>query len=116
MDLLWLLAVGASGGSGQSKGSGMGMLVLFAGLFFIWWFLYLGPQMKRQKQKQQMMDALKKGDRVVTRGGLIGTVLGIREKEKIVVLRFSENVKIEVLRSAVEGILKDEPEEEKEKK
>ncbi|MFH1278200.1 MAG: preprotein translocase subunit YajC [Candidatus Eisenbacteria bacterium] len=115
MNLLWLLAMGSSGGSESSRGSGLSMLVLFGGLFFIWWFLYLGPQMKRQKQKQQMMDALKKGDRIVTRGGLIGTVLGVKEKEKIVVLRLGENVKIEVVRSAVEGILKDEPEEGKEK-
>lgn len=115
MNLLWLLAMGSSGGSEGPRGSGMGMLVLFAGLFFIWWFLYLGPQMKRQKQKQKMVDALKKGDRIVTRGGLVGTVLSVKEKEKIVVLRLGENVKIEVVRNAVEGVLKDEPADGKEK-
>lgn len=115
MDLLWLLALGSSGGSEGPRSSGLPMLILFGGLFFIWWFLYLGPQMKRQKQKQKMVDSLKKGDRVVTRGGLIGTVLGVKEKEKIVVLRLGENVKIEVVRNAVEGILKDEPDEGKEK-
>ena len=111
MDLLWLVAIGSSGGeSGAGRGSGLGMLILFASLFFIWWFLYLGPQMKRQKQKQRMIEALKKGDRVVTRGGLLGTIVGIKEKDRIVVVRIAENVKIEVLRNAVEAIVKeDEP-------
>jgi len=117
MEMHWLLALGSSGGSESAKGSGMGMLFLFGSLFFIWWFLYLGPQMKKQKKKQQMVDSLKKGDRVVTRGGLIATIIGVKEKEKIVVLRLGENVKIEVVRSAVEGVLSDEGEKEtKEKK
>jgi len=110
MNVLWLLAVGSSGGSESSRGSGFGMLLLFASLFFIWWFLYLGPQMKKQKQKQKMVESLKKGDRVVTRGGLIGTVIGIKEKEQVIALRLGENVKIEVVRSAVEGMLKEESE------
>jgi preprotein translocase subunit YajC len=108
MNTTWLLAAGSSGGSGSGQGSGIGMLVLFAGLFLIWWFLFLRPQIKGQKEKRKMLEALKKGDRVVTRGGLIGTIVGVKEKEQIVVLRVAENVKMEVVRNAVEGVLQQE--------
>ncbi|MBN1824739.1 MAG: preprotein translocase subunit YajC [Candidatus Eisenbacteria bacterium] len=104
MNAHWLLAMGSSGGGGASSGGGggFGLLFLFGGLFLIWWFLFLRPQFKRQKDRQKMLDALKKGDRVVTRGGLLGTIVGI--KEKVVVVRIAENVKVEVLRSSLEGI------------
>jgi preprotein translocase subunit YajC len=108
MDAYGLMAMGSSGGSSPSKGSGLGMLVLFGGLFLIWWFLFLAPQMKKQKERQKMVDSLKKGDRVVTRGGMIGTIIGVKEKERIVVLRVAENVKIEVVQAAVEGVLEHE--------
>ncbi|MBM3320196.1 MAG: preprotein translocase subunit YajC [Candidatus Eisenbacteria bacterium] len=108
MDIRPLLALGASGGSSSSGAPGWSMLILFGGLFVIWWFLFLGPQIKRQKEKQKMLAALKKGDRVLTRGGLLGTIIGVKEKEQIVVVRLSENVKVEVVRSAVEGVLQPE--------
>jgi len=109
MDALRLLALGSSQGSG-SGGGGMGFLFLLAALFFIWWFLYLGPQMKRQKKRDALLKALKKGDRVVTRGGLMGVIVGIKEKENIVVVRIAENVKVELMRAAVEGVLGGEEE------
>ncbi len=112
MNATWLLAAGSAGGTGSGQGSGLGMLVLFAGLFVIWWFLFLRPQIKSQKEKRKMMESLKKGDRVVTRGGVIGTIVGLKEKEQLVLLRVAENVKIEVVRNAVEGVL--QPEEVKE--
>jgi len=111
MDLYPLIALGASGGEkAQGGGSWSGLLLLFTSLLFVWWFIYLGPQLKRQKARDAMLGAVKKGDRVVTRGGLIGSVVGVKEKEKIVVLRIAENVKIEVLRGAVETVLKKESE------
>jgi preprotein translocase subunit YajC len=110
MDALRLLALGSSQGSGSGGGGGMGFLFLLAALFFIWWFLYLGPQMKRQKKRDALLKALKKGDRVVTRGGLMGVIVGLKEKENIVVVRIAENVKVELLRAAVEGVLGGEEE------
>jgi preprotein translocase subunit YajC len=108
MNMYWLLAAGSSGGTGARQGSGIGMLFLFFGLFVIWWFLFLRPQIKSQKEKRKMLEALKKGDRVVTRGGLIGTIIGVKEKEQIVVVRVAENVKVEVIRGAVDGVLQQE--------
>ena len=108
MNMYPLLAMGASGGSGSSSGGGFGLLFLFGGLFLIWWFLFLRPQFKRQKERQKMLSALKKGDRVVTRGGLLGTIIGVKEKENVVVVRVAENVKVEVLRTSLEGIVGNE--------
>lgn len=105
MDLSPLIAIGASGGEKAQGGSWSGLLLLFTSLLFVWWFIYLSPQLKRQKAREKMLGGVKKGDRVVTRGGLIGSVVGVKEKEKIVVLRVAENVKIEVLRGAVETVL-----------
>ncbi len=105
MDLSPLLALGSSGGEKAQGGGWSSLLLLFTSLLFVWWFIYLGPQLKRQKARDKMLGGVKKGDRVVTRGGLIGVVHGVREKEKIVVLRISDNVKIEVVRSAVETVL-----------
>lgn len=90
------------------------MLFLFGGLFLIWWFLFLRPQIKRQKDRQKMVESLKKGDRVATRGGIIGVIVGVKEKENMVVVKIAENVKVEVLRNAVEGVV-GEMEKEKDK-
>ena len=110
MDLYPLLALGSSGGGGENaQGGGWGsLLLLFSSLLFVWWFIYLGPQLKRQKKREAMLGAVKKGDRVVTRGGILGSVIGVKEKEKVVVLRIAEDVKVEVLRSAVETVLNKE--------
>ncbi len=113
MDILLLLALGKSGGE-SSGGGGVGMLFLFGGLFLIWWFLFLRPQIKRQKDRQKMVEALKKGDRVATRGGIIGVIIGVKEKENLVVVKIAENVKVEVLKNAVEGVV-GEPDKEKDK-
>jgi preprotein translocase subunit YajC len=67
------------------------------------YFLLIRPQSKKQKEHQKMLSALTKGDRVVTNSGIFGTIVGMSEKDNIIVLRIAENVKIEVLRSAVGG-------------
>jgi preprotein translocase subunit YajC len=69
----------------------------------IFYFLVLRPQMKRQKDVQKMIEALKKGDRVITSGGMYGDVVDLREDR--VVLRVAENVKIEFAKSAVTGVI-----------
>ena len=53
-----------------------------------------------------MLDELKQGDRIITAGGIMGTVAGIKEKEKTIYLKVSDNSKIEMLRSSVAQVLK----------
>ena len=76
--------------------------ILFMLLMFgVFWFILIRPQMKRQKEHQALLAALKKGDMVVTRGGLIGKVSGI--SDKILTIELQEKVRVRVLRAYVEG-------------
>ena len=75
-------------------------LVIF-GLFYL---LVHSPQKKEQQKREDMLKAIQRGDRVLTRGGLYGTVADI--KEQIVILKISENNKVEVDRAYIESVQK----------
>ena len=72
------------------------MLVLF-------YFLFIRPQQKRQKERMAMLDALKKGDKVITIGGLHGTIVDLNDDQ--VVLRVNENTKLTFERAAVNTVV-----------
>ncbi len=74
-------------------------------IFVIFYFLLIRPQQKKQKEHRQMLSKLKKGDRVVTSSGIHGEVIGIKDKEDVVVLRIAENVKVEFSRSTISTIV-----------
>jgi len=78
-------------------------------IFAIFYFLIIMPQRKRQKQLQDMIASLKIGDKIITTGGIYGTVAGL--KDDTLILRIAEHVKIEVARSAVAAL--QQPREEK---
>ncbi len=78
-------------------------LVTFGLIAAIMYFLIIRPQNKRQKEQQKMLDALKKGDRVVTIGGIRGTIVGM--KDDSVLLKVDDNTKLEFSRSSVSGLL-----------
>lgn len=71
---------------------------------FIFYFLVFRPEAKKTKDHKALLDALKKGDRVLTSGGMYGVVAGVQEKEGIVVLKIAENVKVEISRSSVVSV------------
>lgn len=76
------------------------MLVMFMAIYY---FLLIRPQQKKEKDRQKMLQSLKKGDRVVTSGGIIGTVLGVRDD--VVVLKVGDGeTKIEFLKNAVTNL------------
>lgn len=72
------------------------MLLMFA----VFWFILIRPQMKKQKQHQEMLNTLKKGDTVVTRGGFVGKVSGITPL--VLTLELQEKVRVRVLRAYVD--------------
>lgn len=74
------------------------MMLLMFGVFY---FLLIRPQQKRQREHQNMLRALDKGDVVVTRGGLIGKISGVTDS--ILTIELQEKVRVRVLRSHVEG-------------
>lgn len=101
-----LLAMGTPPG-GQSQQSPMFMVVWLGLMLAIFYFLLIRPQQRREKERRALMDAIKTGDRVLFAGGIFGIVSNV--KEKTVVVKIADNVKIEMLRGAVSQVLsKDE--------
>jgi preprotein translocase subunit YajC len=76
---------------------------MFALIIGIFYFMILRPQQKRQKDRQKLLDALKKGDKVVTAGGMYGTIAGI--DEKTVLVQVADNVKMKFERSSITSIV-----------
>ena len=94
-----------AGGQG-GQGGGLMAYLPFILILAIMYFLMIRPQAKRQKEKQRMLEALKKGDRVVTIGGIHGTVSGLKGKDKkIVNLKVSNSTNISLNRSAISGLV-----------
>ena len=73
-------------------------------IFVVFYFILIRPQSKRAKETKRMLDELKKGDEVVTSGGIIGRISGIKDTE--ITLQVQEGVRIRIQRSAVTGRLK----------
>ena len=69
-------------------------------IFVIFYFFLIRPQQRKAKDHKKMVEDLKRGDKIITRGGIIGTVERIIDNEKIEV-EISDNVKVEILRSFV---------------
>lgn len=76
--------------------------ILFMVLMFgVFWFILIRPQQKRQREHASMLNALQKGDEVVTRGGIIGTITGVADG--VVTLQLQEKVRVKVLKSYIES-------------
>ena len=83
----------------QPQGGGASMWIMLALIFVVMWFFMIRPQRKQQKELQNFRDSLKKGDKVVTVGGIYGTVCEI--KEGTVLIEVDNNVKIRVSKQAL---------------
>lgn len=101
----WMLMAGGTGGQGQSNP--LSMLLFFALIFIVFYLLIIRPQQRRQREHQKMLESVSNGDRVLTAGGLIGSVVGTKEADgvPILVLKIAENIKVEVSRHHVQQIL-----------
>ena len=88
---------------------GLVQLLPMVFIFVIFYFLLIMPMRKKQKKTREMLSKLKKGDEVVTSGGLFGRVTALDDERGFVILQISDNTKVKVLRSAVAG-LASEPE------
>jgi len=88
---------------GAPAGGGMESMILIVLMFAVLYFLMIRPQMKRAKEHKTMIDALQKGDEVVTSGGMIGRISKINEN--YVTIEVSEKVEILVQRPAVQLVL-----------
>ena len=99
-------AYGPQGGSqAQSSGGGssISLIIMIVAIFAVMYFLMIRPQQRQKKQHQDMLSKISKGDKIVTIGGIHGTVAGV--KDNTVILKIADNVKVEVNRSAISQIV-----------
>ena len=98
MSFNWPILMG-----GQPGGSGGGLFtIVWFGLILVFmYFLLIHPQRKKQKEHQKLLVELKKGDKVVTTGGMFGTIFAIDEKTDRIVLKINESTRLEFLKSAI---------------
>ena len=80
------------------SGSGIGQFIPLILIFVIFYFFLIRPQQKKVKEHKLMVENLKRGDNVVTTGGIVGSIERVIDGEKVEVL-ISENVKVEVVKS-----------------
>ncbi|HAK59688.1 MAG TPA: preprotein translocase subunit YajC [Nitrospiraceae bacterium] len=103
-------AMGAPGGAGAQGGGGGAGLVMMAAIFAIFYFLLIRPQQKKMKDHKLMVEKLKKGDRIVTAGGMYGTVEGV--SPQTLTVKISEGTKVKLTRSSVAAVVTTEEEKE----
>ncbi len=101
-NLLMMSMAGSGGGEG---GNPLVAFLPFILIIVIMYFLMIRPQSKKQKEHRAMIDSLAKGDKVMTSGGIIGTIAGIRDKDNILLVKISDGVKIEISRSSIAQVI-----------
>jgi preprotein translocase subunit YajC len=90
-------------GGEQGGGSLLGFLP-FILIILVMYFLMIRPQVRRQKERQKMIDAVQKGDNIITTGGIHGKIMGFTDDGKTVIVRIDDNVKINIDRSAINSV------------
>ena len=89
------------------SGQGISQFIPLILIFIIFYFFLIRPQQKRVKDHKTMVEGLKRGDEVITSGGIIGTVERVMEDDRIEVL-ISESTKVQIIRSTITSLLKKE--------
>ena len=105
MNILSTLAMGQPGQGGNPILNFLPFILII----FIFYFMIIRPQQKKQKERQRLLDSIKKGDKVVTVGGAHGTIVGI--EDKTVLVQLADNVKVKYDRTAVAQITREGGEE-----
>jgi len=97
-------AMGGLGGSGGGQGSSLSAFIPLILMFAIFYFLLIRPQQKKAKQHKAMLGAVKKGDKVITSGGLHGEITGMTDDA--VTMEIAPKVRVKVSRGAIAGVIK----------
>ena len=99
--LAYAMGGGGTGGAGGQGGS-LGAFVPLILMFAIFYFLLIRPQQKKAKQHKQLLATLKKGDRVISSGGLHGVVTGLTDD--IVTMEIAPKIRVKVSRGSISGV------------
>jgi len=100
--VLYLLMGAPQGGEGAATSNPLMTFLPFVAIIAIFYFLIIRPQNKKQKETQKMLSQLKKGDKIVTIGGIHGTIQLV--KEQTVIVKVDEDTKLEFSRSAISTV------------
>lgn len=105
MSLMDVLALANPAGA---EGGGMGIVgfLPIILMFLVFWFLIIRPQKKQSDERKAMIEAIKRGDKIVTNGGLFATVRDVKGDR--IVATIAEGVKVEISKNAVGGVLKED--------
>ena len=87
----------------EGASSSLPMIIMMVGIFVIFYFLMIRPQQKKQKELRRQIDSLSKGDKILTSGGIYGTVIGI--KENIITAKIADDVKVEIAKQAISAVV-----------
>ena len=98
MNIFQIIAMQPQGGSGSIFSALVPILLVF----LIFYFMILRPQQKKQKERDKLLTSIQKGDKVITAGGMHGTVIGL--EEKTVLIQIADDVKVKFERSAISSI------------
>lgn len=100
-------AMGSQGApGGQGAGGGMSSLIMMAAIFAIFYFILIRPQQKKMKEHKKMVEELKKGDKIITSGGIYGTVVGTGANTLKV--EIADGVKVKIARTTVGTVISEE--------
>lgn len=94
----WFLLMG---GPPSGEGSGFAFAGYMVVLFGLMYLMLIRPQRKKQKEHEKLLTELKKGDKVVTTGGLFGHIFAIDDERNIIVLKINDTTKLEFLKSSI---------------
>ena len=108
-EMLAMMPPTPAGTEANPQGQMLQMVGMFAILGAMFYFLMIRPQQKQRKEQENLMKNLKTGDKVLLSSGILGVIANV--KDKTLMVKVADNVKIEVLRSAVSSVVKttDEP-------
>jgi preprotein translocase subunit YajC len=101
--LAYAMGTSGTGGTG-AQGGGFSTFVPLILIFVIFYFFLIRPQHKKQKQHQAMLSALKKGDRIVSSGGLHGVITGIADD--VITMEIAPKVRVKVSRGSIAGVVR----------
>jgi preprotein translocase subunit YajC len=100
---MWINSAYAQGAGAGAQGDGMMSLIMIMLMFGVLYFLMIRPQMKKAKEHKSMLDALQKGDEVVTAGGVLGRITKIGDN--YVTVEIANNTEVQVQRPAIQLVL-----------
>ncbi len=93
------------GGEASPQTNPLGLLLPFVLIFAVFYFLIIRPQGKRQKEHKAMVNALKKGDQIITTGGLHGTIQAISDESEVVTIEIADRVRVKISRGSISKVV-----------